>query len=287
MDKGPSFTPVGIDQSITKHALCLVASKNGRDHVSGTAMFIGSHLAVTAKHVLDDYKDQFGEHNKKHLDLSITAHQFIDGGRKHIRWFVEQTYTTSVTDIAFLKLIPETQQGLLARKGFIQLDLLPPETGTTVAAFGYFDCSADRTSENGLQLKLATTTGIVEEVHPVFRDRCLMPFPCFRVNARFDGGMSGGPVFDNTKGHLCGVICSSFMEGESRDGFTSYAATLWPSMGVRINIDRAGFPSGEWYPVWDLAKSKLIHALNWERVTVSLLNNNQHTVSLQPDKIRL
>ena len=35
-----------------------------------------------------------------------------------------------------------------------------------------------------------------------------MPFPCYRVSARFDAGMSGGPGFDKY-GSLCGLVCAN------------------------------------------------------------------------------
>jgi hypothetical protein len=60
------------------------------------------------------------------------------------------------------------------------------------------------------------------ERHEVSRDRVLMPFPCFQINARFDGGMSGGPLVDRS-GRICGIVSRSF-EGLP----VGYAAIPWP-----------------------------------------------------------
>ena len=40
----------------------------------------------------------------------------------------------------------------------------------------------------------------------------MLPFPCYHVGARFDAGMSGGPVFDEY-GSLCGLVCASLGSG--------------------------------------------------------------------------
>ena len=53
-----------------------------------------------------------------------------------------------------------------------------------------------------------SSVGVVREIHDWRRDKVNLPFPCYRVGARFDAGMSGGPVFDEY-GSLCGLVCAS------------------------------------------------------------------------------
>jgi hypothetical protein len=67
--------------------------------------------------------------------------------------------------------------------------------GTPIAAFGYPESSFIGRSGDELTIGLSpsTTTGEVTAVFPEGRDRSMLPFPCYQVNARFDGGMSGGP----------------------------------------------------------------------------------------------
>jgi hypothetical protein len=60
----------------------------------------------------------------------------------------------------------------------------------------------------------------------------MLSFPCFQVNARFDHGMSGGPVFDET-GCLVGVICAS-LPGEDGAEHVSYVAGLAPMLDMSI-----------------------------------------------------
>ena len=50
-----------------------------------------------------------------------------------------------------------------------------------------------------------TRFGRVAEVFCEGRDTVLRNYPCFSIDARFDGGMSGGPVFSET-GELSGLV---------------------------------------------------------------------------------
>ena len=93
----------------------------------------------------------------------------------------------------------------------------------------------------------------------------MLKFPCFKVNARFKGGMSGGPIF-NRNGELCGTICSSlsFMDGDTESD--SYVCTLWPSMATLVDLEFQEFKLGKFYPVLNLARKGIIKAKGWEKV---------------------
>jgi hypothetical protein len=88
------------------------------------------------------------------------------------------------------------------------------------------------------------SVGIVREIFDSRRDLYGMPWPCYQVSARFDAGMSGGPVYDET-GSLCGLVCSN-IDGSHIDGEpVSYVTTLWPLFRLIISQDRgAHFPRG-------------------------------------------
>ena len=101
------------------------------------------------------------------------------------------------------------------------------------------------------------------EVHEQNRDAVMLPFPCFRTNAQFDHGMSGGPIF-NEAVELCGLICSGFPPSE--EGCVSYGASLWPSMATELDLPYEGFASGAKYPCIELARRGIITANDWERV---------------------
>ena len=98
----------------------------------------------------------------------------------------------------------------------------------------------------------AATVGEVKCVHAERRDSVRLFFLCFQVNARFDGGMSGGPIVSD-RGNLCGIVCSNLPPSEPDGEHVSYAATLWPLMALQININLAGQVQDQFYPLKDLA----------------------------------
>lgn len=112
---------------------------------------------------------------------------------------------------------------------------------------------------------MATSTGQVIEVLAERRD-FMLDWPCFRVDARFDGGMSGGPVF-NEAGLVCGIISSNMPPSSSDEEHVSYATTLWPMLAITTN-----FPIGGLEPkkrlVEELVRDGTIAAEHWEDVTL-------------------
>jgi hypothetical protein len=86
----------------------------------------------------------------------------------------------------------------------------------------------------------------------------MLPFPCFEIEARFDPGMSGGMVIDET-GKLCGLICASLQHEDPNTPPIRYVASFWPMLKTLIDADRGdGYPRGVSYPVVDLAIDGLI-----------------------------
>jgi hypothetical protein len=149
-------------------------------------------------------------------------------------------------------------------------DLIPPPIGSRIAGFGYARGQVN-TPNDGVEVKVAldprTTVGEVVEIYLKGRDR-LLPFPCFRTNARFDPGMSGGPVFDET-GRFCGLICSNLPPSDEGEDHVSWVTLLWPSLAVQVNADREGYTKDVKYPVHELARDQFLHINGWERFGIS------------------
>jgi hypothetical protein len=106
----------------------------------------------------------------------------------------------------------------------------------------------------------------------------MLPFPCFRTNARFDGGMSVGPVV-NDQGKVVGIVCSNIPPEKPSDEHCSYVSLLWSSMATLIDMPRQGHEPGAYYPVHELAVAGLISAAGLENVT--LHDNRQGTIQVR------
>jgi len=70
----------------------------------------------------------------------------------------------------------------------------------------------------------------------------------------------------NDNGDVCGIICSSLPSENLNTEHVCYAATLWPLMGLAIDISTNGEPQDSAYPFLDLARDNVITAIGWEQV---------------------
>jgi hypothetical protein len=119
-----------------------------------------------------------------------------------------------------------------------------------------------------------TSIGTVARIHPTGRDRVMLPFPCFEIEARFDAGMSGGLVVDQS-GVLCGVMCTGFQLEQAATAPVSYAASLGPMLTTVISIDRGDrYPRGVHYPMIELAIDGLLEVTDLHEF---LQANGEHT----------
>ena len=88
------------------------------------------------------------------------------------------------------------------------------------------------------------------------------------MNARFDGGMSGGPVFTDN-GRLCGIICLSLPAGSETEEHRSCVAALWTLMGPGLDVNPSPCKVLEkTYPLIDLARQKIVHVDDLTRVSL-------------------
>jgi V8-like Glu-specific endopeptidase len=279
--KEPSFKETGLVSVITEFALALTAFRGETWQPSGTAIVIGPYFAITAKHVIEGYwnryekaqlKAKIGETVEAAGTFHILAFQVLERGRTGALWSVTRLWGSPFTDVAFLRLTPWSEEARRHQWRTAKMNLLPPKVGTRVSGFGYHSSAISHTQlEDRIEVEWkdspTTTIGEVIEIHERRRDESMLNFPCFRINAKTVGGMSGGPIF-NEQGQLCGIICSGLTEGDGDTEHISYVASLWPSMGTEIDMERKGFPTGIRYPVLELAEHGYIKAENWERIII-------------------
>lgn len=237
---------------------------------SGSCVRISGNLYLTAKHLIEDYMEKYGS-NAGVLKLDFWIVHVLPGPEYEI-WRVDRSWLSLVSDLAILHVIPFNDvAGRSIARYCARLSLRPPPVGSRVVGFGYHGCTGTVKKDEGgtrhieINGRGATTVGEVQEIHSPFRDPIRLNFPCFRVNARFDGGMSGGPVV-NDQGHVCGIICSNLPPDEPNAEHTSYAATLWPAMAIPMNLGDDGISTVAWYPAVKFAGKGIIHAIDYERV---------------------
>jgi hypothetical protein len=221
----PDFRDERTDSPIAEICMrVLIERADWQFEVIGTATLIGSNLAITARHVLEHALQKYGAtQNGMTLEIDsfeIKLFQIIPGPQYRF-WRVHQAWPCD-TDIVILQLTLDrtSTPGVPIQWKNGRLRLLPPPIGQHVVAFGYRqgDASvtegADGTHHIQLNDKPTTSIGTVRQVYPAGRDRIMLPFPCFEVEARFDAGMSGGLVVDEA-GSIGGLICASLHSDDS------------------------------------------------------------------------
>jgi hypothetical protein len=261
----PTFVVQPPSTPVSQFALrILVEATSIEPEPIGTAVWIAGHLALTAKHNIDyilrEYCPTLTQKSTAETDsIAVRFYQVLPGPDYAI-WELRTAWCSAESDLALLHLAP---WGHTAKQSpdpafGIRMKGLLPVPQSRIAGFGYHSSktSITRHADGNYHLDLndipQATTGVVTAVFPDGRDRGMYPFPCFQVNAKFNSGMSGGPVFDET-GHLIGVICGSLPAVANEDD-VSYVAAIWPMFRILIDAKVANRPKPtDKYPAIDLA----------------------------------
>lgn len=275
--KIPQFVETGLKSLVTEVAFSLAAWRGDHWRASGSAVSVGNRLLITAKHVVEDYFDHVEERSVTLRgsvtgNFGIIARQMLREGEEIALWRARRLWLSPATDIAFVLVEPMSESAVsYARWRVPPFQLVPPQAGDRVVAFGYHTPVVDVVSDGNLMTvhwddHPTTSVGEVIEVYHTRRDNYLLKFPSFCTNSRFEGGMSGGPVF-NDSGEVCGLVCASVSAG-FEEGHISYVASLWPAMATFIHVGVNGQLSDTPVRVLELAQAGVINARGWERVTI-------------------
>ena len=250
--------------------------------VVGSATILCRHLLLTAGHVLkskpllersDVGKSGLGERSVR-VDRGLVAIQILPDGEIVI-WDVVSAIAHPSSDLALLQTSSDPRRShpdWPRRLGTPRVNPFAPQVGERVAAFGYRrgHALASRNVAGGMHIdvddEFISSVGVVREVHEWRRDRVMLSFPCYQVGARFDVGMSGGPVFDEY-GSLCGIVCTN-VDGSHRPGEPiSFVTTLWPLFTLIIDFDRGdSYDRGVRYPAIELARDGQVQVADRSRL---------------------
>jgi len=234
----------------------------------GTAFVIAPWLATTARHVLEElFKSSTGRDVKEHDNALHRFLFFVNPGKGQppLTFFVSRAWFTTATDIGVMLLEPACEIPATHVWDTVCLAALPPVPGTKVSAFGYPTPKVDvDDAGHVLYFDAKTTSGTVSKVHAERRDQRLS-FPCFQTNARIDGAMSGGPMF-NEFGQVCGVMCSTLPPFEEGEEHVSYGASIWPMLGIPIDAPWDRHPEGDRYPLFEFAEAGVFKVAGLEHI---------------------
>jgi hypothetical protein len=278
----PDFRDNRPDDPISEIAMRVVIERSDWQlEVIGTATLIAGHLAITARHVLEHAIRTYGaNHASGGIEVNafeLKLYQVLPGPIYRI-WRVVSAWPCD-TDIAILHLGLDRSSLPVEAIEWKQprLRVLPPPVGQTIVAFGYRETAISVEERDGGQHHIelndrpTTSIGKITQVFPTGRDRVMLPFPCFEIEARFDPGMSGGIVIDE-QGALCGLICASLQQSDPDAAPVSYVASLWPMLKTVISVDRGErYPKGLSYPLMDAAKDGLISVVDLQALAATRL----------------
>lgn len=276
------FRPVRPDDRyFSELVVRLIAiDQNGCLYSFGTAFIFQPYLALTAKHVIEEFfKLDPRIYRGEKVSFNFWAIQVFWEGSEHnyVVWEVKFVSLSGHSDLAVLKLHPYCENAdKYTMWKTVPCTLISPKVGDSMIGFGVHKMSFEGSRVNAegkvehIEMKdeASSSRGVVRAVYPQHRDLSLLPFPCFEVDAQFEAGMSGGLVI-NDRSEVCGIVCSSMPATEEHQTPSSYVAMLWPLMAMKINfaLFRTAPVSGEQY-ILELARHGVFTPEGWERVVI-------------------
>ncbi|MEK7571245.1 MAG: serine protease [Patescibacteria group bacterium] len=273
------FSPLKVfGHRIQQIIMPIFAIADGEFVHLGTGFLISPDgLMMTAKHVIDEVFEERLERrtggglykNVELFALYVTNTEnpevqdsVIDGP-----WPISFASYSDEYDIAYCWL----KQALVNDKPFkfsACLSLSPgiPSINENILGFGYYGRDASFTgnvvkgrTEVQYSQETAFTRGVVKDIHFPKRDSFHLKFPCFHTTARFDPGMSGGPIF-NESGGVCGVICDAFGESDENGDYISYGSLVWPSLAITLETKIENDPTVTQITAYEMIKRGFIKA---------------------------
>ncbi len=222
-----NLPPMMMEVPISAWTLSMIVDVGTNNpYIVGTAFPIGNGVLLTAKHILNEY---WNATESFHMDRTLSAFQILPGNR-FITWRITGTIVHKTADLAVLFAAPNVDGEEFWFPSW-KICKNEPRKDEWAGAFGNVKGTCQIVSRNAdgggiieVRNKGQGNFGVINNVYNEYRDRIMLPCPCFEIGVSFGPGMSGGPVF-NEQGEICGIVSSS-IEGSS----SSHAVTLWPSL---------------------------------------------------------
>jgi len=296
-----SFSPLPeFGHRIQQAVMPIITRVDGEFTPLGTGFVIGADgLIMTAAHVIEEaYSRRVRRINSEgnpydHYELyalyvtdelnSKDKEEYFGGA-----WPIDRVWCTEELDIGLCWLRSATKGDEPVLFPVMSLSPGLPKPGENILGFGYYGMkahTAQHDSDNQIVVQYsqetAFTRGQIVEVYPVARDSGMLSFPCFHTDARFESGMSGGPIF-NEAGNICGVICSAMPPVEDDPRYISYGSLIWPAMGISIEATLHKGAPPEAVLVYDLVRGNYIATDETiANISIDLDPNGKRIVSIR------
>ncbi|WP_313917828.1 trypsin-like peptidase domain-containing protein [Tahibacter sp.] len=279
--KPDAFTSVGLDAPINMLATPIFAmDRFGTPSLSGSAFVLAPGLAITARHVLEHFIGELCPTRENPAQGPLEVDIFgtlLQPDGVHLGVKVMEYRSCTDADVCLLLLGGPPELHARIRWAKPTISFSPPKVDDRITAYGFprtqmKDVSvADKKLSATLKISPSFGQGRVVTVHAMKRDSAMLPFPCFQIDAPVDGGMSGGPSIHQATGSICGAISSSLDCAADSDEFVSYGSSLWPLLGLEVDLLLADGPYRG--TIHDLCRRGVVTSNDWSHFSVSRLGD--------------
>ena len=236
----------------------------------GTAFSVTSDgLLLTAGHVIDKLGATHEDDPDGWVGVIWLDHLFEGDGRAGIPSLgipLELLSQCLDHDVGIMRARPTLKDdGSLVSYVSLKLDFGPPEIGNQILGLGYRHVVVDldeplgRERVDDVGANLYAAGGRIMQFEPKGMGEW-KPFPLGITDAKFDHGMSGGPVINGRTGRVCGLVHGGIPSPAYERKRTSFFAPSASALNVPVARETE---DGRFVTLYDLIKRGTVEGGTW------------------------